>query len=239
MAWGVLEDYKTPRPPGTVLLDDVKQAMMINTSSPEYAHLKKDNHIILQPQPSDSVNDPLNWSMKRKLSIIFTLIVTGVTVGGMMAMLGTAGRKLAEQFGVTYPVSVWRLESKTSSNILQKLIQTLTPPGVLSNALALFFASAIAAVYGKRMGIVVGAFVLWINTLSGYWANSLMYYRNMGIVGGVFAAPGELLLGPIITDLIFVHQRGRLMAMLAFIGVIGGDARCVDTAKIFVLANEL
>jgi hypothetical protein len=90
---------------------------------------------------------------------------------------------------------------------------------------SLFFASAIAAVYGKRLGIVVGAFVMWINMFAGYFANSLVYYRNLGIIGGIFAAPGELLMGPIITDLIFVHQRGRLMALAAVVGVIGGDAR--------------
>jgi hypothetical protein len=105
MGWGILDDPKTPWPPGTVLLDDVKQAAMIDTSGSQFAHLKKDKHIILQPQPTDSVNDPLNWPLKRKMTIIFTLIVTGVAVGGMMAMLGTAGRLIAERFHVSYPVS--------------------------------------------------------------------------------------------------------------------------------------
>jgi hypothetical protein len=105
MGWGILDDSKTPWPPGTVLLDDVKQAAMIDTSGPQFAHLKKDKHIVLQPQPTDSVNDPLNWPLKRKMTIIFTLIVTGVAVGGMMAMLGTAGRLIAERFHVSYPVS--------------------------------------------------------------------------------------------------------------------------------------
>jgi hypothetical protein len=106
MAWGVLEDTITPRPPGTVLLHDVEQAAMIDAGGSEFAHLKKDKHIVLQPQPTDSVNDPLNWPMKRKITIIGTLITTGVAVGGMMAMLGTAGRQLAERFHISYPVSV-------------------------------------------------------------------------------------------------------------------------------------
>jgi hypothetical protein len=106
MAWGVLEDPRTPRPPGTVLLDDIKQLAMIDTSGPQFAHLKKDGHVILQPQPSDSVNDPLNWSKKRKMIVIFTLILSGITVGGMMAMLGPAGRQLTEKYGITYPVSL-------------------------------------------------------------------------------------------------------------------------------------
>jgi hypothetical protein len=95
----------------------------------------------------------------------------------------------------------------------------------------LFFASAISAVYGRRLGIVVGAFALWINMFCGYFANSITYYRNLGIVNGVFGAPGELLLAPIIADLIFVHQRGRLMALSAIVGVIGGDARCVTSMR--------
>jgi hypothetical protein len=105
MAWGILDDKKTKWPPGTVLLDDVKQRAMINASGKRFAHLKKDKHVVLQPQPTDSVNDPLNWSYKRKMSLIFTLIVAGVAVGGMMGMLGTAGRILAERYHVTYPVS--------------------------------------------------------------------------------------------------------------------------------------
>jgi hypothetical protein len=86
-------------------------------------------------------------------------------------------------------------------------------------------ASAISAVYGKRVGLVVGAFALWINMLTGFWANSIRYYRDLGIASAVFGAPGELLLGPIITDLVFVHQRGRLMAITSLVGVLGGDAR--------------
>jgi len=133
-----------------------------------------------------------------------------------MGMLGTAGRILAERYHVSYP----------------KLIQTLSPPGILSNGIALFFASAIAAVWGKRIGIVIGAFVIWINMFAGYFANSIIYYRNLGIVSGIFGAPKELLLGPIITELIFVHQRGRLMALSALVGIIGGDASHVIAGNI-------
>ena len=104
MAWGILDDKKTPWPPGTVLIDDIKQLAMIDTTGPGFKHLKKDKHVVLQPQPTDSVNDPLNWPFKRKMAIIFTLIVTGVAVGGMMGMLGTAGRILAERYHITYPV---------------------------------------------------------------------------------------------------------------------------------------
>ena len=56
-----------------------------------------------------------------------------------------------------------------------------------------------------------------------YWANSVDYYKGLSIVGGIAGAPIELLINPIITDLIFVHQRGRLMAFSSIVGVVGGD----------------
>jgi hypothetical protein len=226
MAWGVLEDNRTPKPPGTVFLDDVRKEMPDGSSS-ESTHLKKHKNVILQPQPSDSVNDPLNWSIKRKISILFILMVTLTAIGGILGMLGTAGRILSQRYHVPYPVSLTKQHHcfHSISNVYKIIIKTLSPPGIISNAIALFFASAIAAVYGKRMGIVIGVFVIWINMLTGYYANSLTYYRNLAIVNGVFGAPIEVLMSPIIADLIFVHQRGRLMAISAIVGLIGADAR--------------
>lgn len=215
MAWGVLEDRRTPRPAGTVLLDDIiqqMQAMQNGTDTPELSHLKRDaknKHIILQPQPSNSPNDPLNWEFKTKALIIFTLITTMTAVGGILGMLGTAGRILATKYHVDYP----------------SIVKTLSPPAIAANAVALFIASSISAVYGKRFQIFVGVMVIWLNMLAGYFANSLGYYRNLGIVNGLFGAPLELLIAPIITDMIYIHERGKLMALSAVIGVIGGDAR--------------
>lgn len=215
MAWGVLEDRRTPKPAGTVILDDVIQQMkaMSNASDTSpLSHLKRDaknKHIILQPQPSDSPNDPLNWSFKTKALIIFTLITSMTAVGGILGMLGTAGRILATRYHVDYPT----------------IVKTLSPPAIAVNAVALFIASSLSAVYGKRFQIFIGVMVIWINMLAGYFANSLGYYRNLGIVNGLFGAPLELLIAPIITDMIYIHERGRLMALSAVIGVIGSDAR--------------
>ncbi|KAF2397311.1 MFS general substrate transporter [Trichodelitschia bisporula] len=214
MGWGVLEDPRSPRAPGTVLLDDIGK--LPDADSPETANLKRDGHIILQPQPSDSVNDPLNWSPKRKTGIIFLLIVSLVTIGGTSAMLGTGGRKLAEQYHVDYPA----------------VVRALSPPSIATNAVALFLASAIAAVYGKRVQMVVAIVALWFTMLAGYFANSLGYYTGLQVSGGLFHAPFELLLAPLITDMIYVHQRGRLMALSAIVGVAGGDASHVIAGNI-------
>jgi len=131
-------------------------------------------------------------------------------------MLMTAGRILATKYHVEYPI----------------LIQTITPPGIAANAVALFFASAIAAVWGKRLPIVIGVFVIWINMLVGYYANSLNYYRNLGIVNGIFGAGPELLIAPIITDLVYVHQRGRFLGLSTIVGLVGMDAGHIISGNI-------
>jgi hypothetical protein len=210
MAWGVLEDKKTPQPPGTILLDDVHST----AEDPKAAGsvlLKKRDNIILQPQPSDSPNDPLNWSLKVKLGIFLVLTVTNTTVGGIQGMLGTAGRILAEQYNVSYAI----------------LVRTIQPPGIAAGVIALFFVSPIAAVWGKRLPIILGVFVIWTSMLVGYFANSLHYYRALSIVISISGTASELLATPIVNDLIYVHQRGRFMALSTVVTIIGIDATYV------------
>jgi hypothetical protein len=210
MGFGVLQDHRTPMPLGTVALDEVfGAAQHIDPDDPQFRSLKKEGHIILQPQPADSPNDPLNWSRKHKYLLATLLITTMVTVGATHGMITTGYRKLGEEFHVSFP----------------DVVAAFTPPYLTGHAISLFLSSATAAVYGKRILYVHAILMLWIVMLSGYFANSLRYYTIVNSLSGVAAAPMELLLAPIITDTIYIHQRGRLMALSAIVHVIGGDAR--------------
>jgi len=81
-----------------------------------------------------------------------------------------------------------------------------------------------AAVYGKRVLYVTGSIVILGEMFAGWFANSLDYYTVLACIGG-FASSFEVLNGPIITEMIFIHKRGRIMGLTAIVGVIGGDAR--------------
>jgi hypothetical protein len=210
MPFGILEDHKTPMPHGTVVLDDIfGEKAHIDPDDAQFSHLKRDGHIVLQPQPSDSPNDPLNWRPRHKWLMLTLLVVTMVTIGATHSMITTGYRKLAEEYNTTF----------------QDVVKVFSPPAVASHAIALFFASAIGAVYGKRVCYVVAILLVWGIMLAGFFANSLRYYSIINSIGGVAQAPMELMLAPIITDTIYIHQRGRLMALSAVVHVIGGDAR--------------
>ncbi|KAL1606187.1 hypothetical protein SLS60_003588 [Paraconiothyrium brasiliense] len=55
MGLGVLDDPHMASPPGTYTIG-AKEDNQANDGS-----LKRDGDVILQPQPSDDPNDPLNW----------------------------------------------------------------------------------------------------------------------------------------------------------------------------------
>lgn len=59
MGFGVLDDPKYPNVPGTVRLADKVTSEKLDDW--EYTEPKKRGEIVLNPQPSDSPNDPLNW----------------------------------------------------------------------------------------------------------------------------------------------------------------------------------
>jgi hypothetical protein len=209
MAWGVLEDKQDPRPPGTIILNDDNNTDHDRHDETAAENLKKHGTAVLQPQPSDSPNDPLNWSKKVKTTIFLVVIITVTTISSIQGMLSTAGRILATEYGVDYPT----------------LVRTLQPPGIAAGAVALFFVSAIGAVFGKRLPIVVAVFVIWIMMLVGYFANSLKFYQAVTIILNVFGTAPELLCLPLVTDLIYVHQRGKIMALSAVVAIVGIDIR--------------
>jgi hypothetical protein len=212
MPFGILEDHRTPMPIGTVVLDEVYGAAhIIDPDDPSFTHLKKDGAIVLQPQPSDSPNDPLNWSLRHKYYFSCLLMLTMTTVGATHGMLQTGMRILAEKYHKTFP----------------QVVEQLSPPYVAAHAITLFFASANSAVWGKRVQYVSAIVLVWACMLAGYFANSLEYYAGLRVFEGIAAAPLDLLMAPMITDTIYIHQRGRLMALQAIVHVIGGDARYV------------
>ena len=207
MAWGILEDRKTPRPLGTVPLESKGSSFDIELQ--ESKHLKRNGDIVLQPQPTDSPNDPLNWPYKRKLTLLLIVAVAAYTAAGISNMLATGYAVLAKELRTDIPT----------------IVKSLRSPSIASATIGLFLASAIAAVYGKRVQLVVASIILLFTMLAGYFADSLIFYQIVTVFIGFPSATMEVLAAPIVVDMLYVHERGTLGAILSVIGVIGGDLK--------------
>ena len=178
--------------PGTIQLYDSNQ----HAGSTEHLKHTADGKTVLAPQPSDSPNDPLNWSLWKK-DFVFVILLIGTicsTIHG--PLLSPVTVTLSEEFGV-------------SINDIAQLSSYM----LLIIAVSAYVFAALANVLGKR-GIFVFAMATlvaadaWAATASGY--HSLFGARMFSGVGqGAF----ECLALSNVPDLYFVHQRSKRIAL--------------------------
>ncbi|KAH7067470.1 major facilitator superfamily domain-containing protein [Paraphoma chrysanthemicola] len=189
MGWGVLDDPHMAAPPGTATLGDDKT---FDEDDIDTKGLKRDGDVILQPQPSDNPNDPLNWSKWRKESIMVLLaFASGVTTA--LGPMVTPGLPLiAEKYNVSPDMA--------ASLIIGFLAFWI--------GFTTFFTAAGANIWGKRPFFVISTVVLLGANIWGYFTTSFVSLAVMRVVMGMASAPLETLVTSTVSDMFFVHQRG-------------------------------
>ncbi|KAI0109594.1 major facilitator superfamily transporter [Nemania sp. FL0031] len=161
--------------------------------------------IILNPQPSDDPNDPLNWPIWRRDLITFILSLTAIFATALGPILAAN----------TLTLSVWFSLDFT-------YIALLTGYFLLGVGVAGFFFVPSGRIWGKRHLFLLGLVILvatsaWAGAV-GHNYTSLLWAR---IIQGVGTAPFEGLVNAAIGDLYFVHERGKRMAFTN-LAVFGG-----------------
>ncbi|TVY81521.1 putative MFS-type transporter [Lachnellula suecica] len=195
MGWGVLDDPKYPNIPGTVNLNEEVDAAKLEDW--EYEEPKKIGDIVLQPQPSDSPNDPLNWSMATKITILLILSLTaGVTVS-LGPMITTGFDDISTTFGV---------DTDQISFGVVGLLQLTTGGGT-------FFTAAAAAVWGKRPVFIISTIALMGTSAWGFFAGSFISLEVMRVMQGFAAAPFETLISATVSEIFFVHEKGKMLSV--------------------------
>jgi MFS family permease len=109
----------------------------------------KDGKFILEPQPDDSANDPLNWSTMRRDIALLSLGFYCMVGGGMTPVLAAGFHNVAE----TYHVSVPQVALTTGLYML-------------GLGLGSVIASPTAILYGKRP-VYLTAIIIFL--LSSVW----------------------------------------------------------------------
>ncbi|CZT12385.1 hypothetical protein WAI453_001752 [Rhynchosporium graminicola] len=168
------------------------------------SHLKRHGNIVLSPQPTESPNDPLNWSSPRKyLHAILLIFITGFTAATANDA-GSAQDGMHEEYGISYAAM------NTGAGVLFVGIGYWT-----------FLISPAAALYGRRvpylMGITWGLIgALWFSHVKGTRDS---VWNQLFVGASESAAEANVQLS--LSEISFEHQRGSVIGIYVLATSVG------------------
>lgn len=201
---GILEDHKLSHVPGTVLLDESAVPTNPVGSRAFLQHgSSRNRNLILVPQPSDDLNDPLNWSYGHKL------LCLGITLLGSIFYFGV----ITSMFNPVFPVM-----AKDLNVSIAKIVKTSGYFTITVGITGPFY-SAAAHKYGKRPCFLFSALMALVGHIVGATIGIRSYNGLVGarVLQGFSAAPYEALIYAVVSDLFFVHERGLYIALTNFV----------------------
>lgn len=180
-----------PQPPPLPANTDPESQQNSDTSGGTGGKKKtKNGDIILEPQPHESSNDPLNWPTWRRDAALLSLGLFCLLGGGMTPILAAGFTNIEAQFNISAP-------------------QVALTTGLFMMGLGVgsVFASPTAILYGKRPVYLCGA-VLFI--LSAVWCAESKSFISLligRIFQGIAVSPVECLPSATIAEIYFLHER--------------------------------
>ncbi|KAL7270031.1 hypothetical protein RUND412_007273 [Rhizina undulata] len=203
--FGILEDSLTTEVPGTVLLlsDDKDKQEPLGLDQLERKKTS-DGKIILDPQPDDHPDDPLNWASWKRDAALLSLGWHCMLGGGQTPILAAGFNSVAETFNVSVP----RVALTTGLYMMG-----LGIGAVLSSPTAILF--------GKRPVYLFGV-VLFL--ASSIWAASAKSYGSLlaaRIIMGIGVSPCESLPSATIAEIFFLHERAYRVGIYTLL-LLGG-----------------
>lgn len=163
-----------------------------------------DGEIVLEPQPDDSVNDPLNWPVWQRDAALLSLGFYCLMGGGMTPILAAGFNKVA----ATY-------------NVDEQKVAFTTGLYMMGLGLGSVVMSPTAILYGKRPVYLLGA-TLFI--LSGVWCALSPNYPSLlvaRIFQGFAVSPVECLPSATIAEIYFLHERAYRVGIYTLL-LLGG-----------------
>ncbi|KZL84305.1 major facilitator superfamily transporter [Colletotrichum incanum] len=175
-------------PPGTSRLIDVDGSIIT-----KHASGSDEGDIVLIPRPSDDPEDPLNWTQKRKLLATSCVIVYTV----MIAIPSSA------VYSVVTPIRT--ATGFTNPNLIGSQFLFYGWGCLIWQPFALQYGKRPAYLASLMANIAILATAPMCTTKNTYLANRILL--------GLFGAPVESLCEISITDIWFVHQRPKYLAL--------------------------
>lgn len=184
--------------PGTVNIHVLKAGM----EGSEVKMTKKD--VVLFPQPSDSVNDPLNWTAPKKLwNLTLLAFITGFTAG-----TANDADSILNALNMTYHVS-WNAITYADACLFAFI------------GISAFLLAPAAALYGRKIPYVICTIASFVGAiLMGLTTSSVVNYFAQIFIG-VSLACTETTVQRSLTDLFFQHQHGSVLTIYMFASSVG------------------
>ena len=163
-----------------------------------------DGKMILDPQPDDSPNDPLNWPAWRRDCALLSLGFYCMLGGGMTPILAAGFNEVAVTFGVSYAK-----------------VALTTGLYMMGMGVGSVIFSPTAILFGKRP-VYLGSAVMFIVT--SVWCSQAPNYTNLvlaRIFQGISVSPVECLPSASIAEIYFLHERAFRIGIYTLL-LLGG-----------------
>ncbi|KXT03673.1 hypothetical protein AC578_5159 [Pseudocercospora eumusae] len=201
MAFGILDDSSLARVPGTVDLEEQERYQTGQAYRQDLKHgTSGGKQIVLVPQPSDDPNDPLNWTITKKISIVVILVFGAILMPSCFGPLLSAGTAV---LAMDLKISISHV---TILSGYQLLVAGCWGP----------FVNALSRRYGKRPQFLLGSLLALIGTIVCSVSHDYTTLLAGRIIQGFSYSAYESLVFAVVGDLFFVHQRGLYVSIMAF-----------------------
>lgn len=160
--------------------------------------------VVLNPQPQNDPNDPLNWPMWRRDLALGIIGFHSFIIGGQSSMLAAAFTTFSEEF-----------------NKSQGTIAYLVGGFMLAMGVGSIFFAPTAVLYGKRLVYLVSQLVFIGGAIWGGCANSFGSLMGARILMGIGGSPTESLPSSSIAEIYFLHERAYRLGIYTLL-MLGG-----------------
>jgi len=199
---------------------NVEEASELDTS-------KRRGGVVLSPQPSDDVNDPLNWASSSKWLHLIVLAFGSALANATTTMLTPGLEPLTEH---------------VKSNAADVSTWLLTAPTFWTSAAAFIVVSG-ADIYGRRTFYFWSMVLLALTNYLGYFSTTFPMVAFSRTLAGLVSAPVFTLVTATISDIFFVHERGLSIAVWNVLlnagAQVGSVIAGLVTDRFGVMANFL
>jgi hypothetical protein len=163
-----------------------------------------DGQILLDPQPDDSLNDPLNWPTWRRDSALLSLGFYCMLGGGMTPVLAAGFHDVAE----TYDITPQRVALTTGLYMMGLGVGSV-------------IASPTAILFGKRPVYLFSAILFVASAVWCALAPSFPHLIVARILQGIAVSPVECLPSATIAEIFFLHERAFRVGIYTLL-LLGG-----------------